>query len=252
MNRLLKSRTVTSIARDADVSPTTVWGIQTGRLDPILRSTAAKLLAVRPAVDDNALVDSTGAVRRLRALVVMAHRQDTLADELGCSYTRISDLTHGRVPVVTAGFDRAVRRVYGRLWMFQGPSVRGRARAERYGWHGPLAWDDDTIDDPNASPMTDAPKPVATEGGNVAARWLMGESVILDREARREVLQYLFEWTTDSTEEIAARLDMTSDAAERQWHRLQAKAAGEGRRLWRRTWALRDKNLTKTSMGEAA
>jgi hypothetical protein len=80
----------------------------------------------------------------------------------------------------------------------------------------------------------------------------MGEAVILGRDDRREVLQHLYEWTNDTTADIAARLDMTPEAAERQWHRLQEKAKADGRRLWRRVYVPRERNLKQNEMGEAA
>ncbi|MGV9278119.1 hypothetical protein [Streptomyces griseosporeus] len=251
MNQLLASgRTVVSVAKEAGLSQTTVWAVQKGRVDPILRATARKLLAVQPSVDDEALLDATGAVRRLRALVVMGHSQETLAAEVGCPYTRISDLTHARFPKITVALDRQVRQAYERLWMTEGPSKHGRSRAKRYGWHGPLAWDDDTIDDPNAVPQTDAAPPVATEGGNVAARWLLGEAVILGRDDRKEVLIHLYEWTNHTTAEIAEQLGMTAEAAEQQWSRAKRQARVEGRRLWRRVYVPR--TLTQDEMEEAA
>ena len=48
---------------------------------------------------------------------------------------------------------RAVEDLYDRAW--QGPrrpSTASRRRAVTAGWAPPLAWDDDTIDDPAASP----------------------------------------------------------------------------------------------------
>ncbi|CAL9668381.1 hypothetical protein SUDANB145_07281 (plasmid) [Streptomyces sp. enrichment culture] len=239
-----------------------MWG--KGKWGPgqkVRRETAELVLAYWPTLDDFpdlALIDATGTRRRVEALAVQGWSRNWVGEQVGIRPE------HFRKAVkrdrVEARLARAVVAVYDRWWdqdplehgVRRNPVARVKADAARAGFHSALAWDDDTIDDPNAAPMTDASEPVATEGGNVAARWLMGESVILDREARREVLQYLFEWTTNSTEEIAARLDMTPEAAERQWHRLQVKAAGEGRRLWRRTWAYCDKELTKKSMGEAA
>lgn len=252
LHLMASGRTAAGIAREADVSPTTVWGIHGGNPRPILQSTAAKLLAIRPAVDDRAVVDATGAIRRLRALVAIGHSQETLAAELDCAYTRVSDLTHGRFPQITAALDRDIRSAYERLWMTVGPSLHGRTRAKRYGWHGPLAWDDETIDDPAALPQTDAAVPIVTEGGNLADRWLHGESVVLDRASRREVLQHLFEWTNDTTAEIAERLEMTPAAAERQWERMKERAATEGRRLWRRAYVPRERDLTQNEMEEAA
>jgi len=55
-----------------------------------------------------------------------------------------------------------VRRVYDELWDKPGPSRISAQRAAKRGWVPPLAWDDDTIDDPAAVAdlgEPDAPSP---------------------------------------------------------------------------------------------
>jgi hypothetical protein len=245
-------RTISQIAKESGVHWNTVHDALNMRRPKMLQSKAEKLLAVSAAPDESALVDSTGTVRRLRALVAMGHPQSVIAGEVGCAYTYISTLTHGQRATVTIALERSVQRAYAKLSMTVGKSSEARARAAAYGWHGPLAWDDDTIDDPKAVPQVDAIEPIATEGGNLAARWLMGESVVLDRQAHREVLRYLFEWTNDTAEDIAERLDMTPEAAARQWHRLKEKAALEGRRVWRRVYVPRERTLKQNEMEKTA
>jgi hypothetical protein len=135
--------------------------------------------------------------------------------------------------------------------MKAGTSWKTRKLAEAEGWAPPLAWDDDTIDDPQAMPQLDAVEPVVTEGGNVAARWLMGESVILGVADRKEVLAYLYEWTDLTVQEIAARLEMTPDAADQTWSRIKRKARLAGGPVpWRRVYVPR--TLKQNEMGEAA
>ncbi|WP_333757990.1 hypothetical protein [Streptomyces sp. ISBFB 2968] len=225
------------------------------------RETAEKVLAFWPTLadfPDTASIDATGTRRRAEALAVLGWSGARLAQEIGMLKDNFN--TCLRAQRVSARFARKVAALYDRLWSQRpedhgvAPSVAGwtRKRAAAAGFVGPLAWDDDTIDDPTALPQTDALAPAASDGDNLAARWLMGESVILSRAERNEVLQHLFEWTTDTTAQIAARLEMSPEAAERQWHRLQQKAAADGRRLWRRAWAYRDKDLTKNEMGAAA
>lgn len=246
-------RTITSIADEAGLDWDTVQRVRDRSQESILRSTANKLLVVQPLPDDTALIDATGTVRRVRALVAMGHTQQTLSEEIGCAFTYISTLAYGRRPTVTVALAKAVQRAYDKLSMKVGPSVRARLKAQRLGWHGPLVWDDDSIDDPRAVPATDAQQPVATEGGNVAARWLMGESVILGAEDRKQVVQHLFEWTQLTKEQIAERVEMTPSATEQIWNRLKKQARIEGRPVpQRRVYALRDKDLAKNEMGEAA
>lgn len=239
-----------------------LWGSEGhGPGNKVRTETAQLLLAYWPALDDfpdPARIDPTGTRRRLEALHVHGFNLIAIARKTGIAARYFQKAVHG--DRVTARLARAVRDVYG-VWWNADPRDHGvkewvvdrtRRAAQRKGWYGPLAWDDDTIDDPRAVPQTDAVEPAATEGGNVAARWLLGESVVLDREARREVLQHLFEWTNDTTDEIAERLEMTPEAAERAWGRMKERAAAEGRRLWRRAYVPRERDLTQNEMEEAA
>jgi hypothetical protein len=236
-----------------------LWGSEgSGPALKVRTETAQMVLSYWPKLDDfpdQARIDPTGTRRRIEALQVRGFNMIAVAGRCGIPSRYFQKAMVA--PKVTARIARAVRDVYG-LWWDADPMDHGvkdwvadrtRRAAQRRGWHGPLAWDDDTIDDPAAVPQTDAPAPAVTEGGNLAARWLLGESVILGRDDRREVLAHLFEWTSQTSEEIAAQLDMTPDAAERAWHRIQTKAAADGRRMWRRVYTPR---VRQNEMEEAA
>lgn len=223
--------------------------------------TAEAVLGFWPSADDFpdcARIDPTGTRRRVRALATLGWTHVYLAGRVGIAPTNFRRaMCQERV---TARFARAVHEAYNELWM-RSPQehevsnamvVRTVRAAQRKNWPGPLAWDDDTIDNPQAVPQTDAVQPAAIEGENVAARWLLGEAVILGPDARREVLQHMFEWTNHTTAEIAERLDMTPAAAERQWERLKEKARLDGRRVWRRVYVPRDRDMRKNELEEAA
>lgn len=124
--------------------------------------TECKLLAVTSALlADGARVDGTGVRRRLRALVAIGWSQSELARRLGMGGpTNFTPLISGgrKVLVSTA---RAVGELYEQLWATppKADDHRSRISASRAkrlaatrGWVPPLAWDDDTIDDPDASP----------------------------------------------------------------------------------------------------
>ncbi|MGV9226462.1 hypothetical protein ACWDPF_27760 [Streptomyces albogriseolus] len=225
----------------------------------VRRETAELIMSYWPSLEDfpdTARIDSTGTRRRVQALATLGWSRSVIGERIGMRSDNFRKAL-GR-DRVTAQLARKVAAVYDELWD-QDPLTHGvsktsvertRADAVRAGWASPLAWDDDTIDDPAAVPQTDAGEPIVSEGGNLAARWLMGEAVVLGRDDRREVLQHLFEWTNHTTEEIAARLDMSPEAAERQWHRIKEKAAVEGRRVWRRVYVRRD--INQNEMEEAA
>lgn len=239
-----------------------LWG--RGTPEPgqkVSRETAELVLAFWPSLEDfpdAALIDATGTRRRVEALAVRGWARHLIASRVGVDVKYFRKAV-GR-PRVSARLARGVVEAYD-AWWDQDPLEHGvpwssvsrvQADAVRGGFHGPLAWDDDTIDNPCAVPLTDAVQPVATEGGNVATRWLMGESVVLGRDDRREVLQHLYEWTNQTTAEIASQLDMTPAAAERQWERMKERAVAEGRRLWRRVYVPRERDLTQNEMEEAA
>lgn len=239
-----------------------MWGRgQYGPGQKVKRETAELILAYWPSPEDfpdSALIDATGTRRRVEALAVRGWARHLIATRMGLDVKYFRKVV-GRQKV-TARVARGVCEAYN-AWWNQDPLEHGvplssvsrvKADAERNGFHGPLAWDDDTIDNPHALPVTDAVAPVVTEGENVAARWLMGESVILGAADRREVLAHLFEWTNDTTAEIAEQLGMTPAAAERQWERMKERAAAEGRRLWRRVYVPRERDLTQNEMEEAA
>jgi hypothetical protein len=234
---------------------------QYGPGQQVRRETAELILGYWPTLadfPDGARIDPTGTRRRVQALAVQGWPRHWMAGQIGMSESPFKKALHKER--VTARVARAVAALYDEFWNrdpleygLPAKSVdRVKADAARAGWQGPLAWDDDTIDDPYALPATDASEPVATEGGNVAARWLMGEAVILGRADRREVLRHLFEWTNDTPEEIAARLDMTPEAASRAWERIKEKAQADGRRVWRRVYVPRERTMKQNEMGEAA
>ena len=100
------------------------------------------------------MVDATGTKRRLRALARIGWSFVHVAAELGVSRAAVQQyLANGQVYQTTAA---RIADLYDRWWDQPGPSVRAACRAERRGWPPPLAWDDDEIDDPAATP---APPP---------------------------------------------------------------------------------------------
>lgn len=240
------------IAKASGTSQSTVSQLLSGQRKALMSSTATKLLRVRPT-DRSAtcMVSAVGAMRRLRALYWMGHGARVISSRTGLQSDTVMLLARGmRARTTAARFD-AVRRVYDDLAMVPGLAEQPRAFAVERGWLGPLAWDDDTIDDPRAEPMVDAVAPVATEGENVAARWLMGESVVLSPDDKHEVLLHLFEWSTFSPGQIAARLEMSESAAEQTWFRHKKKLRNAGQPVpWRRRWDVRVKDLTKNQMNE--
>lgn len=127
---------------------------RTARLRPDI---ARALLAIQPGLDmlaDSATVDTIGTRRRVQALMCLGWSQREQSDRVGLDQRTFSAInTYDRVAASTA---RAVRDLYDELSMAVAPSSQGsnyaRTYAKKRGYAPPLAWDDDSIDDPKARP----------------------------------------------------------------------------------------------------
>lgn len=110
------------------------------------------------------LLDNTGALRRLQALVALGWSQAELGRRLGYADCKgvsgINELMRSRQKIRRGTFARIVA-LYDELSMRLPPettqyekavAVRARNKAARRGWAPPLAWDEETIDDPAARP----------------------------------------------------------------------------------------------------
>ena len=122
----------------------------------IPRRTARRLLAV---TDPTGRVEATGTRRRLQALAALGWSFSAMAEHLGLSRAAVHHwTTRDRVAAESA---QAARRLYDDLWNKRPPETtpmermvanRNRNKAASSGWPLPMAWDDDTIDDPTAKP----------------------------------------------------------------------------------------------------
>lgn len=126
------------------------------------RDRAESILAVRATMDTLALgarIDATGTRRRLEALAALGWSSTVLAAKLGRPATAVRRTRSARL--VTVKSARQIRALYDNLWdqrpPMSTPDERGLVTktirlAQRRGWAPPMAWDDDTIDDPTAQP----------------------------------------------------------------------------------------------------
>lgn len=113
-----------------------------------------KRTRVRIVREGRLLTDPTGSIRRLQALRRMGYPLRRLAVEAGYTPTPgVFTFLHGRGELIHIDRARRIEVMYDRLSMVDGGDIRARKHAERMGWPPPLAWDDDTIDDPNARPQ---------------------------------------------------------------------------------------------------
>lgn len=121
-------------------------------------------------IRSDALIDPTGTRRRIQALVAIGWSQAEQARRVNRQASTYG--TFLTVEQVTAGTARTVADLFDRLAGTPAPpgysATRARATAQRKGWVPPQAWDDDTIDNPDAEPDLGAatdplPDPVAVE-----------------------------------------------------------------------------------------
>ncbi len=162
-----------TVAKLAGVSASTIERIMTpppsrrraNGSTVVTRVVAKRILSVAltpellAAVPDGASVDATGTRRRLHALHAIGWSRRELARRLGVQHNslRHMELT-GRT---SAGLARSVQALYDELWDATPPTGTSRERvaveaarawARREGWVPPMAWDDDEIDNPAATP----------------------------------------------------------------------------------------------------
>ncbi len=138
----------------------------------ITRSTQAALLAVRSnrvGSEESGWVDATGTQRRLRALVALGWTARHLTTRLGMSSRTTFELLHDDAYAQIRARTRAtIAALYDELALTVPAPSRGRTLARgvarRHGWPPPLAWDDDSIDDPAALPDLGEPDRVVTNG----------------------------------------------------------------------------------------
>lgn len=196
------------IAHAAGLSASTVYSILYGKLldqpahpehrpprKRVARHVGEALLAVTLDVADAVPVDATGTVRRIRALIAIGWPIRRLAAELGIKQSNFR--LHKDVERVHEATRKAVADLYERVWDAEPPCAnrherRGVTMAKRYaaarGWAPPMAWDDDTIDDPAAQPdmgadFTSRSERVAAESAE--ALWLLDVGEDLESVARR-------------------------------------------------------------------
>lgn len=148
---------LTSVSRSA------LRELARGQQDTIHRDTEARLLALAlPTPADlgaTVPVDAAGTRRRVQALMRMGHPLPQIAAHAGLNRQALDRaLNHTHVQAATAV---SIARTYEQLWDTAPDTStpartaavnRTRARALAAGWVPPAAWDDDAIDDPDATP----------------------------------------------------------------------------------------------------
>lgn len=185
------------IAELADLSEHGLRLVREGQYDSVRKLTALRILTIPipGRFSGDGYVSTVGTVRRLQALVAIGWSFDALAKMMGTHRNvLLSVLKRERVLARRA---REIAELFTRLHLTPGPSERARRHARDNGWVVPFAWDEDTIDDPSATPD------------------LGGESTWMQAY---EDLQ----WVCDDDEQIAEAMGIQPDSVKTQ---LRRKAA---------------------------
>lgn len=149
-------------------------------------------------VDGATSMPADGTARRIRALCRIGHSQSGIASHFGVQVQMINRML--RQPYVTSKWAARISDLYDELQAVDGPSASTRRQAERKGWPPPLAWDDDTIDDPKAKPQHNIRRPL---------RFAEQYEELLELKRAKKA------------DEVARELGMTAENAERQIQRYR-------------------------------
>lgn len=141
------------------------------------------------------IVDATGTRRRLQALYAAGWTWRAITARYGT--TEGTARNHARGPTCTATTARKVAALYTELADLE-PAAgtpaelrarnAARRRAREAGWVPPIAWDDDTLDDPTAKPYA---------GERVTVDWVTVERLLAghqERANRAERLEVARRW----------------------------------------------------------
>ncbi|MFD9053328.1 hypothetical protein [Streptomyces zaomyceticus] len=146
------------IAKVAQVNPSTLASAlidhERDARRGINTDVARRVLAVHdlppPAFERPSHVTETGLLRRLRAMCAAGWTLPAIALAGATTAKSLTDFTRTRTS--TPSVRGAILTAWSRLSHQPGPSHRARRRAAAKAWDPPLAWDEHSIDDPDAAP----------------------------------------------------------------------------------------------------
>ncbi|PWJ23301.1 Homeodomain-like domain-containing protein [Branchiibius hedensis] len=208
-----------AIADKAGVSVSQISRIAGGQ-EQVRRPYAARIQAVTPAAilarsGAEDFVPAVGARRRIEALQAIGHSSTTIAEAMagGATADVVRNIKgHPGAWISRTNHERALR-AYERLWDTPGTSRQTLGAARRLGFAPPLAWDDDTIDDPGGQPWSGEETHDLVDEVAVL-RAVAGDRVGLTVTERAEAVRRLAA-TGLSDNEIGVRIRVTSRTVQR-------------------------------------
>jgi hypothetical protein len=224
---IAQGMTVRDIARRAGVAHFTLHRLLHGRrvedvgpvvpMQTVRAKTARALMSVEPRPSrDRHGEPAIGSTRRLQALVAQGWSLPLLATETGLSPINLRRIANSDAMHVTDRVREQITDAYDRLWNRTpdtstahglGSYTKSRNMAKARGWAPPLAWDDDTINDPKARPQGIHHEPVGKHQAQLIKRAAFIENVT----------ELLDAGLTEPA--ILARLRINRDAFERRCYR---------------------------------
>lgn len=132
------------IAKEAGVSLNTINRLVYPRYQPkrILKVNAQKILSVQRIQNPDEIVSAIPSQRRIRALMWMGWKLETIAKESGMSRDAVGKIARRYRTRTKAASHEAIKETYERLCMTYGPDVKTATWARKQRWLPPLAWDD--------------------------------------------------------------------------------------------------------------
>lgn len=194
------------------------------------RTLSERIIAAAGRTPTEGSIGAVGTQRRLQALAFMGWDLTSISARTGVTENVLLHVRSGKQTRVKAAAAARVAAVFDKVSMTPGPSKRTATIAtRRYGWAPPLAWDDDTIDDPTATPATSSPATVHVDDVDevAVARAIHGTDgppVRLNRAERRIVVEELLRRGV-SHSQIADRVGVTPRTIERDIRDLRTTAA---------------------------
>lgn len=153
------------LANRTGVHQAVISNILLGTTQKLRLHNAAAILALPTPTDviveaAGRQIDATATRRRLQALAACGWPIRELARRLGVDQAHVAAIIHGRLQYLAGPTVAKIAALYDQLWDLppQDAGVRAGnvrlalAAAARHRWAPPLAWDDDTIANPDAVP----------------------------------------------------------------------------------------------------